>query len=67
MAVYREIKAKTFKNGQNPAEIGHSQPIMMVVDKKMCCLQLLMMAVDKNIFQEISLLTFENKREIWVI
>jgi hypothetical protein len=61
MAVYNEIKAKNFENGQNPAEIGPSQPLMMFVNQKMCCLQLLFMAADKNIIQKISLLTFEKK------
>ena len=33
VAVDHEIKAKNSKNNKNPAQIGHSQPLMMVVDK----------------------------------
>ena len=57
MAVYHEIKAKNFKNDKNPVKIGPSQPLMW-------CVQPFMMAADKNIIQEISLLTFEKKGEM---
>ena len=49
---------------RNQAKIGHSLPLMMVLDTQISYLKTLMMVADMNIIREISLLTFKKKWEM---
>ena len=46
------------------AKIGHSQPLMMVLDTQISYPKPFMMVADMNIIRDISLLTFQKKWEM---